>query len=214
MEDRKNCIKEISNGEYDEKRSKFISLLAPARSEEEALNIIEAEKKKYYDARHHCFSYVIGSKRQLKKMSDDGEPSRTAGAPIMEMLDSKGLFNAVLVVTRYFGGIKLGTGGLSRAYREAARLAVSAADLIPVKAGETMKLSLRYEDSGTFENYARNNDIFIKERTYSEKMDLSIIIPKDVNSSFRKFLKDLLQTDKIPDSEKDVIYSEKTGEIF
>ena len=214
MEDRKNCIKETSHGEYDEKRSKFIALLAPARSEEEALSIIEAEKKKYYDARHHCYAYVIGKKRDNKKMSDDGEPSRTAGAPVMEIMDSVGLFNAVLVVTRYFGGIKLGTGGLSRAYREAARLALADADLIPVKPGETMKISLRYEDSGTFENYARNNSIFIKERSYTDKMDLSLIIPEEGMAGFRQFLKDLLQTDKIPDPENSVIYSEKTGEIF
>ena len=99
-------------GEYEEKKSRFIAHVYPAQSEEEAMGLIEQTRKKYYDARHNCTAYIIGRNRELKRCSDDGEPGGTAGKPMLEVLLSEGITNVVVIVTRYFGGTLLGTGGL------------------------------------------------------------------------------------------------------
>ena len=108
-------------GEYVEKKSRFIATLRACESEEEAVRFIEEMKKKYWDARHNCSAFVIGSRAELTRCSDDGEPSGTAGRPMLEVLTGEGIRNAAVVVTRYFGGVLLGTGGLVRAYTQADR---------------------------------------------------------------------------------------------
>ena len=135
-------IRETARGEVTEKKSRFIGELYPVTSEEEAESILAGIRKKYYDARHHCPAYIIGVsesrenenishliRTEIKRFSDDGEPSQTAGRPMMDVLEGAGLSDCLLVVTRYFGGTLLGTGGLVRAYSEAARLAVEDAAL-------------------------------------------------------------------------------------
>ena len=112
-------LKEGGQGEIVEKRSRFLATLSPVTSEEEALLFIEQMKKRYWDARHNCYAYVLGDRAELCRCSDDGEPPHTAGRPMLDALLASGIRNAVVVVTRYFGGILLGTGGLTRAYREA-----------------------------------------------------------------------------------------------
>ena len=112
-------LKEGGQGEITEKRSRFLATLQPVTSEEEALLFIEQIKKRYWDARHNCYAYVIGDRAELCRCSDDGEPPHTAGRPMLDALLASGIRNAVVVVTRYFGGILLGTGGLTRAYRDA-----------------------------------------------------------------------------------------------
>ena len=108
-------------GEIVEKKSRFIATVIPAGSEEEVLAFIESVRKKYWDARHHCFAYVIGERNELQRCSDDGEPSGTAGKPMLEVLLGEEIHNVAVVVTRYFGGTLLGTGGLVRAYSAATK---------------------------------------------------------------------------------------------
>ena len=108
-------------GEVTEKKSRFIATAMPVNSEEEAVLFIESIKKKYWDARHNCSAFVVGRNHELKRCSDDGEPSQTAGKPILDVLLAEDIHNAVIVVTRYFGGTLLGTGGLVRAYTKAAK---------------------------------------------------------------------------------------------
>ena len=103
-------------GEIEEKKSRFIASVEPVNSEEEAVSFFNKKKKEYWDARHNCYAYVIGKKQELQRFSDDGEPSGTAGKPILEVLLGEEIHNALVVVTRYFGGILLGTGGLVRSY--------------------------------------------------------------------------------------------------
>ena len=105
--------------EIVEKKSRFIATVVPVNTEEEALEFVEKTRKKYWDARHNCFAYIIGERGQLQRCSDDGEPSQTAGKPMLDILNSYGLTDCLLVVTRYFGGVLLGTGGLVRAYTAA-----------------------------------------------------------------------------------------------
>ena len=125
MEDRKadtwRVLLEGGEGEYVEKKSRFIATLRKCESEEEAVRFVEEMKKKYWDARHNCHAFVIGSKGELTRCSDDGEPSGTAGRPMLEVLTGAGLRDAAVVVTRYFGGVLLGTGGLVRAYTQAVK---------------------------------------------------------------------------------------------
>ena len=130
MSDLFRTVKGVSHGLYKEKMSKFISFVEPVLSADEAKAVVKKYQNEYHDARHVCWAYVIGTDRSEFLSSDNGEPSGTAGKPILGQLNSFELTNVVAVVIRYFGGIKLGTGGLIVAYREAARLAIEAGEII------------------------------------------------------------------------------------
>lgn len=126
-------IKKKEEAIFIEKKSKFIAELHPIKSREEAEETIQSIRKKYYDAKHHCYAYrVIDENRIIERASDDGEPAGTAGAPILHLLNKLELTNVLLVVTRYFGGILLGTGGLIRAYAQASQLAIENAQMVEV----------------------------------------------------------------------------------
>ena len=154
-----------------EKKSKFIANLIRVNSKEEAENEIKKLKKNYYDARHNCFAYrVIENNHIVEKASDDGEPSGTAGAPMLNILQKNGLCNILVVVTRYFGGILLGTGGLVRAYSDATFEAINFAEKIEECIGLEAEVELDYNNLETFKYYCKKNDIYIKDYEYSEKI--------------------------------------------
>ena len=132
------------DGEIVEKKSRFIATVRPVHSEEEVLAFIEEVKKKYWDARHNCSAFVIGTKAELTRCSDDGEPSGTAGRPMLEVLLGEGVRNVAVVVTRYFGGLLLGTGGLVRAYSHACSLALEAAGVVTMAPCAAMELTVDY----------------------------------------------------------------------
>ncbi len=119
-----------SEGEYTEKRSKFLSFAFPVSSEEDARTILDEMRRKYYDARHVCWAYIIGKKERMERCNDDGEPSSTAGKPILGQILSHDLTDCLVIVVRYFGGVKLGTGGLIVAYKAAAASALESAEII------------------------------------------------------------------------------------
>lgn len=129
MSDLYKTIRATSEGYYTEKRSRFLSFAIPVRTPEEAKLQVEACRKKYYDARHVCWAYMLGADRTTFRSNDDGEPSSTAGKPILGQINSKGLTDILVIVVRYFGGIKLGTSGLIVAYRSAAAEAIAAAEV-------------------------------------------------------------------------------------
>ena len=137
-------------GEIVEKKSRFIAEVFLVHSEEEAMQYLEQVRKKYWDARHHCWAYVIGEERVTERCSDDGEPSGTAGKPILEVIRGAGLHNIFVVVTRYFGGTLLGTGGLVRAYTESAREGISHSQIITKI--YRFKLNLTTDYTGLGEN--------------------------------------------------------------
>lgn len=130
MSDFFKTVKGVSQGIYKEKMSKFISFVEPASTADEAKSIVKKYQNQYHDARHVCWAYMLGTSRNEYLSSDNGEPSGTAGKPILGQLNSFGLTNVVAVVVRYFGGIKLGTSGLIVAYREATRLAIEAGEIL------------------------------------------------------------------------------------
>ena len=129
-----------NTAEIIEKKSRFIADIFSVSSEEEALQILEKVKKKYWDARHHCWAYAIGNEQVQERLSDDGEPSGTAGKPILEVIRGNEIHNVLIVVTRYFGGTLLGTGGLVRAYTQAAQEGIAASTIVTKTQGYKVKI--------------------------------------------------------------------------
>lgn len=166
----KTILKNVSS-EIVEKKSKFIANIFYVENEQEAEEKIKAIKKKYHDAKHHCFAYsIMIDDKLLNRMSDDGEPSGTAGMPILNILTKKELVNVLVVVTRYFGGILLGTGGLVKAYSDSTLLALANAEFVELTQGLQLELILDYSDFDKFQYYSLKNNITIIKVNYSEKI--------------------------------------------
>lgn len=164
-------IKQNIETEIVVKKSKFICNLVRVESQKEAEECIKKIKKKYYDARHNCVAYRIMENEQiLEKSSDDGEPSGTAGGPMLNILQKNNLCNILVIVTRYFGGILLGTGGLVRAYSDATFEAINVAEKIEKCIGLEAEVELDYNNLEDFKYYCKKNDIYIKNCEYSNKI--------------------------------------------
>lgn len=163
-----------------EKKSKFIAEIHPVSNIQQVENKIKDIKKKYYDAKHHCIAYrIIDEGRVVERASDDGEPSGTAGAPMLNLLKGNNLCNVVVVVTRYFGGILLGTGGLVRAYSEATNLVIQKSKLVCKTEGYEITLKLEYNNLDTFTYYCKNNNIKILNIEYAENISIKIEMETD-----------------------------------
>lgn len=164
-------IKENIQTELVVKKSKFICNLIKVENQEEAENMIKKLKKKYHDARHNCVAYrVMKNEQILEKSSDDGEPSGTAGGPMLNILQKNNLCNILVVVTRYFGGILLGTGGLVRAYSDVTLQAIDNIEKIEKTIGIEAEVEVEYNNLETFKYYCKKNNIYIKDYEYSEKI--------------------------------------------
>ncbi len=180
-------IKNNVEAEIVEKKSKFIANLIKVESKEEAEEKIQEIKKKYYDARHNCVAYrVLEGEKLEEKASDDGEPSGTAGGPMLNILQKNNLSNVLIVVTRYFGGILLGTGGLVRAYSEALQRAIEESTLILKVSGIEMKLIIDYNNFEKFKYYCKNNNISIISAKYLEKIECKIQMELEKKEKFIK----------------------------
>ena len=154
-----------------EKKSKFIANLIKVQSQKEAENTIKQYKKKYHDARHNCIAYrVLENEQIVEKSNDDGEPSGTAGAPMLNILQKNNLCNVLVIVTRYFGGILLGTGGLARAYSDAASGAINGANKTNIAIGVEAKVTLDYNYFEKFQYYCKINDIEITNANYLDNI--------------------------------------------
>ena len=193
-------IKENSSAEIVEKKSKFIANIFYVESREEADNIIKEINKKYHDARHNCYAYrVIENEVIIEKSSDDGEPSGTAGAPMLNILSKNNYANILVIVTRYFGGILLGTGGLVKAYSSACALGLEKADIIEKNIADLYKIEINYTDVDKFKYFAKNNNIIILKEEYLENVILEVAIKeqeslksisqKEINVKKMEFIK-------------------------
>ena len=171
--------------EIVEKKSKFIANLIHVESVEEAEDKIKEIKKKYHDARHNCVAYRVSECRQIiEKSSDDGEPSGTAGGPMLNILQKNNLCNLVVIVTRYFGGILLGTGGLVRAYSEATQQVIEKSTPITKVQGVEIEVGLDYSNLEIFKYYCKNNEINIKDTNYYENIILKVEMEKNRKNIF------------------------------
>lgn len=166
-------------GEIVEKKSRFIATVIPAGSEEEVLAFIESVRKKYWDARHHCFAYVIGERNELQRCSDDGEPSGTAGKPMLEVLLGEEIHNVAVVVTRYFGGTLLGTGGLVRAYSAATKQGLASSVIITKILGVKLCISTDYTGLGKIQYILGQRGLQILDSVYTDKVELEALIPEN-----------------------------------
>lgn len=176
---------------YEIQKSKFITHLRHVDSEEEARAFIQAMKKKYFDARHNCSAYVLGENADKQKSNDDGEPGGTGGNPILEVIKKNDLTNVVVVVTRYFGGIKLGAGGLIRAYSHAAVLGIEAATILAMTPFIKLDASVSYDLLATVEHWMRQNEIRSLEADYAENVILHLLIEPAQLESVEAALTDL-----------------------
>lgn len=171
--------------EIVEKKSKFIANIFQVKSVEEAEERIKLIKKKYHDARHNCVAYrVFENDKVFEKSSDDGEPSGTAGGPMLNILQKNNLCNVVVIVTRYFGGILLGTGGLVRAYSDAAQKAIEKSIKVYKVKGVEFEIKLDYSNLEIFKHYCKNNDIKITNIEYGEDIKLMIEMEKTRKNIF------------------------------
>lgn len=184
-------VREKSTGEYEEKKSRFFAELFPISSETEAEERLASVRKRYYDARHHCYAYVLGRNCETQKQSDDGEPSQTAGLPILGVLKGEELRDVLLVVTRYFGGILLGTGGLVRAYTAAAKEAVRNAVLMEAVCGYRGTAEIDYTLLGRLRYLTERLSIREESTDYTDKVRVSWLIPEEALPSFEKQLEEL-----------------------
>ncbi|MDL2249380.1 putative YigZ family protein [Lachnospiraceae bacterium PF1-22] len=166
-------------GEVAEKKSRFIATTYPVKTEEEALKFIGEIKKKYWDARHNCFAFVCGENNELQRFSDDGEPGGTAGRPILEVLLKEGIHDALIVVTRYFGGVLLGAGGLVRAYSKSAKVGLEASILAVKRKGRVVEIVTSYQDHGKFKNALELGRQSVLNTEFTESVSLKLMVEVD-----------------------------------
>ncbi|WP_404445517.1 YigZ family protein [Sutcliffiella horikoshii] len=173
-------------------KSRFIAHVARATTEEEAQRFIQEIKKKHWDATHNCSAYMIGENNQVQKANDDGEPSGTAGVPILEVLKKKDLKDTVVVITRYFGGIKLGAGGLIRAYGKATSEGIIATGMVERKLVQIMHTNVEYTLLGKIENELRSSSTSIlKDIHYLEDVTFDVYVEDDKSQEYVEWMTDL-----------------------
>lgn len=172
-------IYEGGEAEIIEKKSRFIATVKPVKTEEEAIIFIDALKKKYWNATHNCFAYVIGEQFQIQRCSDDGEPSGTAGKPMLDVLLGEKIHDVAVVVTRYFGGTLLGTGGLVRAYSGSVQAGLAASKIITKIQGYKLQILTDYTGLGKIQYILAQRGLKILDSVYTEQVAISVFIPQE-----------------------------------
>ena len=175
--------------EWIDRKSRFLGRLVFVKSEEEVNQFLDLIRREHYNARHHCYAYILGDQGQVKRFSDDREPSGTAGRPILEIMERTQLSNALLVVTRYFGGVLLGTGGLVHAYQNSARLAIENSLLVERYQGYLCKVEMDYSMLGKVQFILREDGIEILSSEYNEKVSLELALVPEQEKLLREKLK-------------------------
>lgn len=193
MLERYKTVRQAGEKEIVIKKSRFIGQIKPVETEEEAVAFIEEIKKRHWNATHNCSAYMIGERDEIQKQSDDGEPSGTAGKPILEVIRNQGLKNVAIVVTRYFGGIMLGAGGLIRAYTDGAVAATEAGEVITRVLHREIFVELDYTWLGKVENELRNRGVRTGETGFADKVTLRCLPLEGESDAFAAWMTDLTQ---------------------
>lgn len=201
-------------GEITEKKSRFIATVRPVESEDEAVSFINETKKKYWDARHNCSAFVIGKRQELTRCSDDGEPAGTAGRPMLDVLLKENIHNAAIVVTRYFGGVLLGTGGLVRAYQQATKAGLSASEIIEKKDGAELFIRTDYTGIGRLQYLFAQEKITVMDTAYEADVLVKAVIPENDKKRIEKTI--IEQTNGTAKLEwgDEVTFAEYDGEVL
>ena len=210
-------MKEISRtvlvpgvGEIVEKKSRFIGEIFPAGSLAEAEGRLYAIKKRYYDARHHCFAAVVGvpgTPEEIRRGNDDGEPGGTAGKPMLEVLDGEDLHNTAVVVTRYFGGTLLGTGGLVRAYSAAVKAAIANAQIVTVVSGRKIAFRVSYSDAGKLQYLYAKEGIEKPEIAYGQDVVITLKMHRGMGERIKKITAETTNGAAVLLSDEECVYT-------
>ncbi|KIL38926.1 hypothetical protein SD70_23580 [Gordoniibacillus kamchatkensis] len=193
MIDKYKTVQSSAAAEIVIKKSRFIGHCRPVLSEEEAIRFIEEIRKEHWSATHNCYAYVIGQRDEIQKQSDDGEPSGTAGKPILEVLKSQGIKDAAIVVTRYFGGIMLGAGGLIRAYTDGAVAAIQAAGPVWMEYRREVRVGIDYTWLGKVENELRARGMLLGATVYTDRVTVVCYPLESEAEAFIAWMTDLTQ---------------------
>ncbi len=178
MADGYKILWEGGTGELIEKKSRFIATTEPVATEEEAAAFVERMRKKYWDARHNCYAYVLGTQGRIQKCSDDGEPAQTAGRPMLDVLLGEGVRDICVVVTRYFGGVLLGTGGLVRAYSGAVQEGLRNSRIIEKRPGRRLDITVDYTEIGKLQYILAQEKLAAFNTEYTDKVTLAVMVPE------------------------------------
>ena len=197
-------VKKGGESEYEEKKSRFLGKVFSVNSEAEASAYIEEIRKKYWDARHNCYAFVIGENNETTRCSDDREPSGTAGKPILEVICNAGVHNCLLVVTRYFGGTLLGTGGLVRAYTQSAKEALENSALAVLVEGVKYLVTTDYNSISKIQYAVEKSDAEITDTEYKDKVIISILIKKESGEEFCRQITEITNGRAIIEKECDL----------
>lgn len=177
-------LKSYAETSFAEKKSKFISYVQPVYSEEEALQFLNGIRKKHYDATHNCYAFVLGDSMNIQRSSDDGEPSGTAGVPILEVLKKEQITNSIVIVTRYFGGVLLGAGGLIRAYTEGAAAGIKAAGTVSVRPFAVHSLRMDYPWLSKLQYEISRKDYIIENIEYLQDVTMRVLTDAAHSTAF------------------------------
>ncbi len=191
LQEKYYTIKQFGETELIIERSRFICSINRVETSEEATNFIQQIKKKYPTATHHCFAYIIGEHDELQKANDDGEPSGTAGVPMLEILKKKQLKNTIAIVTRYYGGVKLGSGGLIRAYGKSVSEGLKIAGIVECTLSQIINITIDYTWLGMLENELHTRQYQIRNVHYTEKVTFEIFVDEKNRQLFLDWLTNL-----------------------
>ncbi|MDY2818675.1 MAG: YigZ family protein [Hominisplanchenecus sp.] len=194
-------------GEIVEKKSRFIATVRPVESEEEASSFIAEMKKKYWNATHNCSAFVVGEHNEIQRSNDDGEPSGTAGHPMLDVLLGEGIHNAAVVVTRYFGGTLLGTGGLVRAYSRSVQAGLAGCTVLVKKKGFLLRMETDYTGIGKIQYILGQRGLLITGSEYTDKVTVETLVPEAELSSLKEEITEGTSGRTLFAEEKEVFYA-------
>jgi len=213
MEDYK-IVYSGGTGEIIEKKSRFIATVRPVQTEEAALAFIEEMRKKYWDARHNCSAYILGERQEVMRCSDDGEPSQTAGKPMLDVLAGAGLTDTAVVVTRYFGGTLLGTGGLVRAYSAAVQEGLKNSRVITKCWGTMLEIGTDYNGIGKLQYLFGQRQIPLMDSEYTDKVRFTVLVPASKVQEITKAVTEITGGQAVIKEKKNLYYALADGEYL
>ena len=213
MTEQYKTVYEGGEGELVEKKSRFIATVRPVKTEEEANQFVEEMRKKYWDARHNCWAFILGERQEFKRCSDDGEPSQTAGKPMMDVLTGAGLTDVAVVVTRYFGGTLLGTGGLVRAYSGAVQKGLKNSTVITKYLGVKLSVTTDYNGVGKLQYLFGQKEIPILSAEYTDKVVFTVLVESSRIQEIKKAITEATSATAQMEESDPVYFAEINGKF-
>lgn len=213
MTEQYKTVYEGGEGELVEKKSRFIATVRPVKTEEEANQFVEEMRKKYWDARHNCWAFIMGERQEFKRCSDDGEPSQTAGKPMMDVLTGAGLTDVAVVVTRYFGGTLLGTGGLVRAYSGAVQEGLKNSTVITKYLGVKLSVTTDYNGVGKLQYLFGQKEIPILSAEYTDKVVFTVLVESSRIQEIKKAITEATSATAQMEESAPVYFAEINGKF-